>query len=290
MLKFILPLSIPMLLTACGGENETPLKKKPIETPTSTTQTQQCGADFNTQRHLNLISNNIVFWQIEGEQLQTKPSIAVSPDKFSNFASRVYSGNESLCQQTAIIFGSTELETWQGTSNTAIKAGQQFGYIPEITLRFAMPDIDSLSDWESKDKPTQVSLNLSDTTLVTWYQNTQEQRFLSGDLTNNQSTLTMSCASEPLSATLSLQPIDENQSANLDKSYCETQVFSGQSVFQCLSIKPELPEQAINCEIALSDVVLPDSQGNKTQVKVSATLGLSSLEGGKLTLTGIEIN
>lgn len=284
--RLILPSML--LLTACGGGGSEPLSKEKTAPPTN--NTAQCGSNFSAQRHFNQQEANIAYWQIEGDTLQTKPHVTFSTTKSSSFAESSYKGSEALCEQVSNIFGADVRETWQGAENNAIKQGQQFKYTPELTVTFALPELASLSDWRAKGSPSSISTTLLKSTLTVWYENNEAQRFLQGDLSNNQKALSLSCDEEEYNLSLELSEIDEQLSSNLNPAFCETTRSANLTKTACLKVSMQQEKPIAHCQFALTDILLPDSQGNKTSVKLAAKISGADDFGIILEVTDVDIN
>ena len=288
LMKYPLILLSCSFLTACGGGGSEPLSKD--NTAPTVNESTQCGSNFSAQRHLNKQETNIAYWQIEGDTLQTKPQVTYFTNRSSSLAETSYKGSEPLCEQVANIFGADVTDTWQGAENNTIKVGQQFKYIPELSVSFALPEVNSLNDWRAKGSPNSMSTNLLQSTLTVWYQNSDEQRFLQGDLSNNQRVVPLACNDTDFTILLSLIEVDEQLSISLNPAYCEEVRSNNITKTMCLSAK--LPQERLiqNCEFALTDIVIPNAQGNKTFVKLAAQTSVGSDTGINVAITDIDIN
>lgn len=276
-------------LSACSGGGSEPLRKDNTTTP-SITQTAQCGDSFSAQRHLNKQEINTAYWQIEGEQLQTKPQVNFFTTRSSSLAETSYRGSETLCEQVANIFGANIRETWQGAETSSIKPGQQLKYTPELSLSFSLPNFASLADWRAQGSPRSVTTQLAKSTLTVWYENNEDQRFLQGELVNNQKELPLNCENNAFQLTVLLSEIDSQFSANLNPAYCEESRNGNITKTSCLNISLAETVAIEQCQFALTDVYIPDSQGNKTAVKLAGKVSAETDSGVILIVDGIDIN
>ena len=277
------------VLSACSGGGSEPLKKDNTTTP-SITQTAQCGDSFSAQRHLNKQEINTAYWQIEGEQLQTKPQVNFFTTRSSSLAETSYRGSETLCEQVANIFGADIRETWQGAETSSIKPGQQLKYTPELSLSFSLPNFASLADWRAQGSPRSVTTQLAKSALTVWYENNEDQRFLQGELVNNQKELPLNCENNAFQLTVLLTEIDSQFSANLNPAYCEESRNGNITKTSCLNVSLAETVAIEQCQFALTDVYIPDSQGNKTAVKLAGKVSAATDSGVILNVDGIDIN
>jgi hypothetical protein len=287
-MKNSLMLPSMFLLTACGGGGNEPLSKDNTAPPSS--NTAQCGNSFSAQRHFDQKETNIAYWQIEGDSLQTKPQVAFSTSKSSSLSETSYKGTEALCEQVANIFGADVRETWQGAENDAIKQGQQFKYTPELTVSFALPGLESLDDWLAQGSPSSMPTSIIKSTLTVWYENNDEQKFLQGDLSNNQKSLALSCDEESYTLSIELYEIDEQLSSNLNPAFCEETRNANTTATSCLKVSMQQEKPIGSCQFELTDVLLPDSQGNKTSVKLAAQVSAANDSGIMMKITNVDIN
>lgn len=287
-MKNIFMLPSMLLLTACGGGGNEPLSKDNTAPPSS--NATQCGNSFSAQRHLDKKEINFAYWQIEGDSLQTKPQVAFSTTKSSSVSETSYKDTEPLCEQIANIFGADVRETWQGAENGAIKQGQQFKYTPELTVSFKLPELESLSDWRAKGSPSSMQTTLANSTLTVWYENNDEQKFLQGGLSNNQKSLALSCDEESYALSIQLNEIDKPLSNNLNPAFCEETRNANTTTTSCLKVSMHQERPLGNCRFELTDVLLPDSQGNRTSVKLAALIFSANDSGVMMKITDVDIN
>ena len=287
-MKYHLILLSCSFLTACSGGGSEPLSKD--NTAPAVNDNAQCGSGFSAQRHFNKQEKNIAYWQIEGDTLQTKPQVTYYTNRSSSLAETSYKGSEPLCEQVANIFGADITDTWQGAENNTIKVGQQFKYIPELSISFALPELASLKDWRAKGSPRSMPTNLLQSSLTVWYQNSNEQRFLQGELSNNQRVVPLVCKDTDFAILLSLTEVDEQLSNSLNPAYCEE--VRSNNVTKTICLSATLPQERLiqNCEFAMTDLVIPNAQGNKTFVKLAAKATAGSDTGINVAITDIDIN
>ncbi|MAD89766.1 hypothetical protein [Pseudoalteromonas phenolica] len=275
-------------LTACGGGGSEPLSKD--NTAPAVDDSAQCGGNFSAQRHFNKQETNIAYWQIEGDTLQTKPQVTYFTNRSSSLAETSYKGTTPLCELVANIFGADVTDTWQGSDNNSIKTGQQFKYTPELSVSFALPELSSLADWRAKGSPVSMPTNLLQSTLTVWYQNSDEQRFLQGDLSNNQKIVPLECDNNDFRILLSLDDVDEQLSSSLNPAYCEEVRSNNVTKTACLNASVQQENLIQSCRFAMTDIIIPNSQGSKTFVKLAAKTSANSDTGINVELTDININ
>ncbi|MCG7535353.1 hypothetical protein [Pseudoalteromonas sp. OOF1S-7] len=296
-MKHLIPLILPaVLLAACGGENSEPLKANPDPSDSSTNnnsqdttnQVQSCGNDFNAQRSLNKFESTAVFWQIEGDRLQSKPQLMILADKFSLNASHELSSDDTLCLLAANIFGSSSAQTWTGDDNGSVKQGELYYYSPAITFTGALPEFTSLDNWRSQGAPAQTPIATPSSEIAIWYRTRDENRFTLGSPQSNQNPVILDCDQGGFALSYSLSQVAQNQRDTLNPSFCETQGVGDSAVTQCLSVALTTTDKLASCQFGTTSVALPDSSGNKTAVKVSGALDIAVNE-AELNITQIDI-
>ncbi|KZN33359.1 hypothetical protein N474_17090 [Pseudoalteromonas luteoviolacea CPMOR-2] len=274
---------VPLLfLTACGGENDTPLQRDNSTTPdTPNTQTpntgSDCGADFSAERSLNKFEFSGVFWQVEGERLQSKPEFRFYSDSRSLGATHTLSSDKTLCLLAASVFGSLNAETWDGDNNASFNKGELYYYAPEFKVKTELPEIASLTDWRSKGQPEKVSLPLSSANLTIHYRDKDNHLITLGDSQTNLNPIILSCNQTEFDISLTLQQVANTALATLDPSYCETQTVGSNVETFCLSAGFSQDIRLESCKFDLTKVALPDQRGNKTSVQVSGLLKFSDM-------------
>jgi hypothetical protein len=276
------------LLAACGGGGSEPLSKDNTAPPVN--DSAECGSSFLAQRHFNQQETNIAYWQIEGDAIQTKPQVTFYPNKSSSLAETNYKGTEALCEQVANIFGADVREAWQGAENSAIKPGQQFKYTPQLSISFSLPKLASLADWRAKGSPSTMPTELTKSSLTVWYENSDEQKFLQGDLSTNQKSISLTCDDNEAALQVALSEVDDQLSSNLNPAFCEVTRIGNESKTVCLEVKLEQERPLESCQFALTDIFIPDSQGNKTTVKLAAKIKATNDLGVMVEVDSINID
>ncbi|MCF2860172.1 hypothetical protein L1286_22075 [Pseudoalteromonas sp. SMS1] len=285
---------VPLLfLTACGGENDTPLQRDNSTTPdTPDTQTpssgSDCGANFSAERSLNKFEFSSVFWQVEGERLQSKPELRFYSDNRSLGATHTLTSDKTLCLLAASVFGSLNAETWEGDDNASFKKGELYYYSPEFKLKAGLPDIASLTDWRSKGQPEKVSMPLNNANLTIHYRDKDNNLITLGDVETNLNPIILNCNQSEFDISLSLQQVASSALATLDPSYCETQTVGINTETFCLTAGFSQDTGLESCKFDLTKVSLPDQRGNKTSVQVSGLLTFSD-SNAQLQISDIDL-
>ncbi|OCQ18245.1 hypothetical protein A7985_24325 [Pseudoalteromonas luteoviolacea] len=283
-----------LLLSACGGENDTPLQRGDSstnpDTPTSQTPStgQDCGANFSAERSLNKFEFSGVFWQVEGERLQSKPEFRLYADSRSLGATHTISSDKTLCLLAANVFGSINAETWDGDDNASFKKGELYYYAPEFKFKTGLPDITSLTDWRSKGQPETVTQPLESINLTIHYRDKDNNLITLGDPQTNLNPIILSCNQTDFDISLSLQQVANSALATLDPAYCETQTVGNEAQTFCLSAGFSQNLKLDSCKFDLTKVSLPDQRGNKTSVQVSGLLEFAQ-DNAELTITDIDL-
>ncbi|KZN33560.1 hypothetical protein N480_23855 [Pseudoalteromonas luteoviolacea S2607] len=266
-----------LLLSACGGENDSPLQRDNSSNPdTPTAQNpstgQDCGANFSAERSLNKFEFSSVFWQVEGERLQSKPEFRLYADSRSLGATHTITSDKTLCLLAASVFGSISAETWDGEDNASFKKGELYYYAPEFKFKTSLPDIASLTDWRSKSQPEKITQSLESVNLTIHYRDRDNNLITLGDPQTNMNSIILSCDQTEFDISLSLQQVANSALATLDPAYCETQTIGNEAQTFCLSAGFEQDIKLESCKFDLTKVSLPDQRGNKTSVQVSGLL------------------
>ncbi|MDK1289433.1 hypothetical protein [Pseudoalteromonas umbrosa] len=268
-----------LLLTACGSESEQPLKKTNTSqstTPTADNPEQDCGTDFSAERSLNKLEFSSIFWQVEGDRLQSKPEFRIYADKNSLGATHTLSSDNTYCLLAAHIFGSTSAQTWQSENTSSFKQGELFYYAPELIFKTALPEISSLTDWRNKGRPETLSQAIESVNLTIHYRDQDNNLITLGKGNTNTSPVTLTCNKAAFDLTLQMQPVVMSVQEQLNKAYCEEVQIGLETELHCLSASISQDTGLESCRFELTTVILPDQNANKSSAKVAGVLSFSS--------------
>ncbi|MBQ4838423.1 hypothetical protein [Pseudoalteromonas luteoviolacea] len=268
-----------LLLSACGGESDTPLQKDNTaepNTPTTQQQNSDCGANFTAERSLNQFEFSSVFWHAESEALQPKPEFRLYADKHSLGATHTLSSEKAPCMLAAAAFGSTSAETWQGASNSSFKQGELYYYAPELIFNTPLPDFTSLADWRNKGQPDTISQPFDAAQLTIHYRDQDNNLITFGNQNTNTTAVKLTCNSSTLDLTLRVQSVASNAVNKLDPAFCEEKQVGLERETHCLSVGVNQDIGLENCKFDLTNVILPDQFGNKSTVKVAGILSFAA--------------
>ncbi|ESP93645.1 MULTISPECIES: hypothetical protein [Pseudoalteromonas] len=279
-----------LLLSACGGESDTPLQKDNTaqpNTPTTQQPSNDCGANFTAERSLNQFEFSSVFWHADSEVLQPKPEFRLYADKHSLGATHTLSSDETLCMLSAAVFGSTSAETWQGASNSSFKQGELFYYAPELIFNTPLPDFTSLADWRNKGQPSTVSQPIEAVKLTIHYRDRDNNLITFGD--QNTTAAKLVCNNSTLDLTLQVQPVIATAVSKMDPAYCEEKQVGLESETHCLAVAIVQETGLENCQLDSTSAIIPDQTGNKSTVKIAGSLIFNSGTDAALKVNNIKI-
>lgn len=280
-----------MLLSACGSDDGTPLKKNNTaqdNTPTSESASQDCGTEFFAERSINKLEFNSVFWQSSSDALQSKPEFRVYADKNSLGATHTISSDVSQCVLAANIFGSSSAQAWQGDSNASFKQGELVYYSPELIFKTALPEINSLKDWRNKGRPETLSQPIDSVNFTIHYRDQNNNLITFGEDSTNTSTITLACNKSTFDLTLTMQPVVMSAQQQLDQAYCEEVQVGLDTELHCLSVGISQPTGLEQCTFEQTKAILPDLSGNKLIVEIWGGLQFNAQD-AELTLSGIKL-